>query len=57
MVGWNLGNVPNGGTGSVTLRVRVANSVSDGTVILNQAEFRGDLVVSTPGAWATVVRG
>ena len=56
-VGWNLGTVPKGGTGTVTLTVRIKGDTPVGTVILNQAEFWGDLVVSTPAAWATVISG
>jgi hypothetical protein len=56
-VGWNLGNIAKNGSGSVTLRLRVPNAVPAGTVLLNEANFTGDMVVSSPSAWATLVTG
>jgi extracellular elastinolytic metalloproteinase len=56
VVTWNLGTVPNGASGSVTLVARVRSTVAVGTSILNEAEFTGDLVVSPPLAkWVTLV--
>jgi serine protease AprX len=57
-VTYNLGTVPAGATGSVTLRVIILPSapVPNGTAIVNRADFTGDLTVSPPTAvWTSVV--
>jgi uncharacterized repeat protein (TIGR01451 family) len=58
-VTWDLGTVPAGVTGSVTLRVLVRSTTAVGTILYNNAEFRGILTVSPPTAVAvtTVVPG
>ena len=53
-VTWNLGTVPVGAEGSLTLRVRVSSSAS-GTIV-NRADFTADLTVATPATWATLVQ-
>ena len=56
-VTWNLGTVPAGASGSVTLTVRVKWTASPGSTIVNTADFTGDLTVSPPTArWLTLVR-
>jgi uncharacterized repeat protein (TIGR01451 family) len=57
-VTWKLGTVPAGASGSRTLTARLVPSAQPGTVVLNSAEFTGDMTVSPPlAAWATVVSG
>ena len=54
-VTWNLGTVPVLYTGSVQLKVKVPTTAPIGTVIPNQAEFRGALTVSPPTAAAVTL--
>ena len=54
-VTWNLGTVPVNGTATLTLKARVKSTVSDGTAILNQAEFTAPNTFALPAAWFTVV--
>ena len=46
VVTWNLGTVPVGASGSVTLLARVRGTTPVGTSIVNEATFTGDLVGS-----------
>lgn len=56
-VTYDLGSVPAGEAGSVTLRARVSATVPVGTAIVNRATFTGDLTISPPTAitvtWVT----
>ncbi|MFN2385206.1 MAG: hypothetical protein ABR576_02795, partial [Thermoanaerobaculia bacterium] len=54
-VTWNLGSVNVGATGSRTVTVSVLPSTMVGSVLINQAEFTGDLTTSAPTAATTLV--
>jgi len=55
-VTWQVGDVPVGGSGSVTLTGRVGWQTVAGTVMVNHAEFFAPLTLSPPTAtWATLV--
>ncbi|MFN2470266.1 MAG: DUF11 domain-containing protein [Gaiellaceae bacterium] len=55
-VTWNLGTVPFNGSGTVSVTVSVPPTTPNGTVLLNQADFTGDLTVSPKtAAWLTTV--
>ena len=54
-VTWNLGSVAKDATGSLKLNVQLSPTASVGSVLVNQAEFTGDLTVSPPVAAATAV--
>ncbi|MBA2533214.1 MAG: M36 family metallopeptidase [Nocardioidaceae bacterium] len=54
-VTWNIGTVPVLADGSVQFTVRVADSVSTGSVITNQATFSGALTTATPALAVTLV--
>ena len=53
---WTLGTVPVTEGGELTLRVRIKAWVTDGTVVINRAEYRADLTTATPAAAETLVR-
>ncbi|MDP9445269.1 MAG: DUF11 domain-containing protein [Actinomycetota bacterium] len=54
-VTWSIGKVPVNEDGSVTLTVRVADSVSTGSVLTNTATFSGAETTATPAVAATLV--
>ncbi|CAN5685910.1 hypothetical protein BH18CHL1_BH18CHL1_01710 [soil metagenome] len=53
---WQLGTVPDGSSGTLTVRVRIPAGTGAGSVLVNEARFRASLTFSTPtGAAETTI--
>ena len=53
---WQLGTVPDGSSGTLTVSVRIPGGTGAGSVLVNEARFRASLTFSTPtGAAETTI--